>query len=142
MKTKSYKNTDLDKKWLLLDARDETLGRLSSKIASILMGKNKAQYTPHNDLGDYVVVVNAEKIRVTGNKDTQKKYYKHTGYPGGLKSSTFSEIIEKNPENAILKAVKGMLPKNKLSSSMISKLKVYEGDNHPHAGQNPIKIEL
>ena len=142
MKTKSYKNTDLDKKWLLLDARDKTLGRLSSKIASILMGKNKAQYTPHNDLGDYVVVVNAEKIRVTGNKDIQKKYYKHTGYPGGLKSSTFSEIIEKNPENVILKAVKGMLPKNKLSSSMISKLKVYEGDNHPHAGQNPIKIEL
>ena len=142
MKTKSYKNKDLDKKWLLLDARDETLGRLSSKIASILMGKNKAQYTPHNDLGDYVVVVNAEKIRVTGNKDIQKKYYKHTGYPGGLKSSTFSEIIEKNPENVILKAVKGMLPKNKLSSSMISKLKVYEGDNHPHAGQNPIKIEL
>ena len=142
MKTKSYKNTDLDKKWLLLDARDETLGRLSSKIASILMGKNKAQYTPHNDLGDYVVVVNAKKIRVTGNKDIQKKYYKHTGYPGGLKSSTFSEIIEKNPENLILKAVKGMLPKNKLSNSMISKLKVYEGDNHPHAGQNPIKIEL
>ena len=142
MKTKSYKNTDLDKKWLLLDARDETLGRLSSKIASILMGKNKAQYTPHNDLGDYVVVVNAEKIRVTGNKDIQKKYYKHTGYPGGLKSSTFSEIIEKNPENVILKAVKGMLPKNKLSNSMISKLKVYEGYNHPHAGQNPIKIEL
>ena len=142
MKTKSYKNTDLDKKWLLLDARDETLGRLSSKIASILMGKNKAQYTPHNDLGDYVVVVNAKKIRVTGNKDIQKKYYKHTGYPGGLKSSTFSEIIEKNPENLILKAVKGMLPKNKLSSSMISKLKVYEGDNHPHAGQNPIKIEI
>ena len=132
----------MDKKWLLLDARDETLGRLSSKIASILMGKNKAQYTPHNDLGDYVVVVNAEKIRVTGNKDIQKKYYKHTGYPGGLKSSTFSEIIEKNPENLILKAVKGMLPKNKLSNSMISKLKVYEGDNHPHAGQNPIKIEL
>ena len=142
MKTKSYKNTDLDKKWLLLDAKDETLGRLSSRIASILMGKNKAQYTPHNDLGDYVVVVNAEKIRVTGNKDIQKKYYKHTGFPGGLKSSTFTEIIEKNPENVILKAVKGMLPKNKLSNSMISKLKVYEGDNHPHAGQNPIKIEL
>ena len=142
MKTKSYKNTDLDKKWLLLDAKNETLGRLSSKIASILMGKNKPQYTPHNDLGDYVVVVNAEKIRVTGNKDIQKKYYKHTGYPGGLKSSTFSEIIEKDPENLILKAVRGMLPKNKLSNSMISKLKVYEGDDHPHAGQNPIKIEL
>ena len=142
MRTKSYKNTDLDNNWLLLDAKDETLGRLSSKIASILMGKNKAQYTPHNDLGDYIVVVNAEKIKVTGNKNTQKRYYRHTGYPGGLKSSTFSEIIEKDPENIILKAVKGMLPKNKLSNSMISKLKIYAGDNHPHAGQNPIKIEL
>ena len=142
MRTKSYKNTDLDNNWLLLDAKDETLGRLSSKIASILMGKNKAQYTPHNDLGDYVVVVNAEKIKVTGNKNTQKRYYSHTGYPGGLKSSTFSEIIEKDPENIILKAVKGMLPKNKLSNSIISKLKIYAGDNHPHAGQNPIKIEL
>ena len=142
MRTKSYKNTDFDKNWLLLDAKDETLGRLSSKIASILMGKNKAQYTPHNDLGDYVVVVNAEKIKVTGNKNTQKRYYRHTGYPGGLKSSTFSEMIEKDPENTILKAVKGMLPKNKLSNSMISKLKIYAGDNHPHAGQNPIKIEL
>jgi len=142
MRTKSYKNTDLDNNWLLLDAKDETLGRLSSKIASILMGKNKAQYTPHNDLGDYVVVVNAEKIKVTGNKNTQKRYYRHTGYPGGLKSFTFSEIIEKDPENIILKAVKGMLPKNKLSNSMISKLKIYAGDNHPHAGQNPIKIEL
>ena len=142
MRTKSYKNTDLDNNWLLLDSKDETLGRLSSKIASILMGKNKAQYTPHNDLGDYVVVVNAEKIKVTGNKNTQKRYYRHTGYPGGLKSSTFSEMIEKDPENTILKAVKGMLPKNKLSNSMISKLKIYAGDNHPHAGQNPIKIEL
>ena len=142
MRTKSYKNTDLDNNWLLLDAKDETLGRLSSKIAFILMGKNKAQYTPHNDLGDYVVVVNAEKIKVTGNKNTQKRYYRHTGYPGGLKSSTFSEMIEKDPENIILKAVKGMLPKNKLSNSMISKLKIYAGDNHPHAGQNPIKIEL
>ena len=142
MRTKSYKNTDLDNNWLLLDAKDETLGRLSSKIASILMGKNKAQYTPHNDLGDYVVVVNAEKIKVTGNKNTQKRYYRHTGYPGGLKSFTFSEIIEKDPENIILKAVKGMLPKNKLSNSMISKLKIYAGDNHPHAGQNPVKIEL
>ena len=142
MRTKSYKNTDLDNNWLLLDAKDETLGRLSSMIAYILMGKNKAHYTPHNDLGDYVVVVNAEKIKVTGNKNTQKRYYRHTGYPGGLKSSTFSEMIEKDPENTILKAVKGMLPKNKLSNSMISKLKIYAGDNHPHAGQNPIKIEL
>jgi large subunit ribosomal protein L13 len=142
MKTKSYKNTDLEKKWLLLDASDQTLGRLSAKISSILMGKNKAQYTPHNDLGDYIVVVNAEKVKVTGNKGIQKKYYRHSGYPGGLKSSSFSEIIEKNPEEIILKAVKGMLPKNKLSNSMISKLKVYKGENHPHIGQNPHKIEL
>jgi len=142
MKTKSYKNTDLEKKWLLLDASEKTLGRLSAKISSILMGKNKAQYTPHNDLGDYIVVINAEKVKVTGNKDIQKKYYRHSGYPGGLKSSTFSEIIEKNPEEIILKAVKGMLPKNKLSNSMISKLKVYKGENHPHIGQNPYKIEL
>ena len=142
MKTKSYKNTDLEKKWLLLDASDKTLGRLSAKISSILMGKNKAQYTPHNDLGDYIVVINAEKVKVTGNKDIQKKYYRHSGYPGGLKSSSFSEIIEKNPEEIIFKAVKGMLPKNKLSNSMISKLKVYKGENHPHIGQNPHKIEL
>ena len=142
MKTKSYKNTDLEKKWLLLDATDKTLGRLSAKISTILMGKNKAQYTPHNDLGDYIVVINAEKVKVTGNKDIQKKYYRHSGYPGGLKSSTFSEIIEKNPQDIILKAVKGMLPKNKLSNSMISKLKVYKGENHPHIGQNPHKIEL
>ena len=142
MKTKSYKNIDIEKKWLLLDASNKTLGRLSTKISSILMGKNKAQYTPHNDLGDYIVVINAEKVKVTGNKDIQKKYYRHSGYPGGLKSSTFSEIIEKNPEDIILKAVKGMLPKNKLSNSMISKLKVYKGENHPHIGQNPHKIEL
>ena len=142
MKTKSYKNTDLEKKWLLLDASDKTLGRICAKISSILMGKNKAQYTPHNDLGDYIVIINAEKVKVTGNKDIQKKYYRHSGYPGGLKSSTFSEIIEKNPEDIILKAVKGMLPKNKLSNSMISKLKVYKGENHPHIGQNPHKIEL
>ena len=136
------RNTDIEKKWLLLDASNKTLGRLSAKISSILMGKNKAQYTPHNDLGDYIVVINAEKVKVTGNKDIQKKYYRHSGYPGGLKSSTFSEIIEKNPEDIILKAVKGMLPKNKLSNSMISKLKVYKGENHPHIGQNPHKIEL
>ena len=142
MKTKSYKNTDIEKKWLLLDASNKTLGRLSAKISSILMGKNKAQYTPHHDLGDYIVVINAEKVKVTGNKDIQKKYYRHSGYPGGLKSSAFSEIIEKNPEDIILKAVKGMLPKNKLSNSMISKLKVYKGENHPHIGQNPLKIEL
>ena len=142
MKTKSYKNTDLEKKWLLLDASDKTLGRLSTKVAFILMGKDKAQYTPNSDLGDYVVIINAEKIKITGNKDTQKNYYRHTGYPGGLKSTTFLDMIEKKPEEIIFKAVQGMLPKNKLSKTMISKLKVYEGENHPQVGQNPIKIEL
>ena len=142
MKTKSYKNTDLEKKWLLLDASDKTLGRLSTKVAFILMGKDKAQYTPNSDLGDYVVIINAEKIKITGNKDTQKNYYRHTGYPGGLKSTTFLDMIEKKPEEITFKAVQGMLPKNKLSKTMISKLKVYEGENHPHVGQNPIKIEL
>ena len=142
MKTKSYKNTDLEKKWLLLDASDKTLGRLSTKVAFILMGKDKAQYTPNSDLGDYVVIINAEKIKITGNKDTQKNYFRHTGYPGGLKSTTFLDMIEKKPEEIIFKAVQGMLPKNKLSKTMISKLKVYEGENHPHVGQNPIKIEL
>ena len=142
MKTKSYKNTDLEKKWLLLDASDKTLGRLSTKVAFILMGKDKAQYTPNSDLGDYVVIINAEKIKITGNKDTQKNYYRHTGYPGGLKSTSFLDMIEKKPEEIIFKAVQGMLPKNKLSKTMISKLKVYEGENHPHVGQNPIKIEL
>jgi large subunit ribosomal protein L13 len=142
MKTKSYKNTDLEKKWLLLDASDKTLGRLSTKVAFILMGKDKAQYTPNSDLGDYVVIINAEKIKITGNKDTQKNYYRHTGYPGGLKSTTFLDMIEKKPEEIIFKAVQGMLPKNKLSKTMISKLKVYKGENHPHVGQNPIKIEL
>ena len=142
MKTKSYKNTDLEKKWLLLDVSDKTLGRLSTKVAFILMGKDKAQYTPNSDLGDYVVIINAEKIKITGNKDTQKNYYRHTGYPGGLKSTTFLDMIEKKPEEIIFKAVQGMLPKNKLSKTMISKLKVYEGENHPHVGQNPIKIEL
>ena len=142
MKTKSYKNTDLEKKWLLLDASDKTLGRLSTKVAFILMGKDKAQYTPNSDLGDYVVIINAEKIKITGNKDSQKNYYRHTGYPGGLKSTTFLDMIEKKPEEIIFKAVQGMLPKNKLSKTMISKLKVYEGENHPHVGQNPIKIEL
>ena len=142
MKTKSYKNTDIEKKWLLLDASDKTLGRLSTKVAFILMGKDKAQYTPNSDLGDYVVIINAEKIKITGNKDTQKNYYRHTGYPGGLKSTTFLDMIEKKPEEIIFKAVQGMLPKNKLSKTMISKLKVYGGENHPHVGQNPIKIEL
>ena len=126
MDTKSYKLDSLDKGWLLVDASDKTLGRLSTNIAKILMGKNKPEYTPHNDVGDYVVVINAEKIKVTGNKNEQKMYYRHTGYPGGIKSQSFNDLIASYPDRIITSAVKGMLPKNKLSNSVIKKLKVYK----------------
>ena len=142
MDTKSYKLDPLEKAWLLVDASDKTLGRLSANIAKILMGKNKPEYTPHNDVGDYVVVINAEKIKVTGNKNEQKMYYRHTGYPGGIKSQNFNDLIASYPDRIITSAVKGMLPKNKLSNSVIKKLKVYKGESHPHTAQNPIKLEI
>ena len=142
MDTKSYKLDSLDKGWLLVDASDKTLGRLSTNIAKILMGKNKPEYTPHNDVGDYVVVINAEKIKVTGNKNEQKMYYRHTGYPGGIKSQNFNDLIDSHPDRIITSAVKGMLPKNKLSNSVIKKLKVYKGESHPHKAQNPLKLEI
>ncbi len=142
MDTKSYKLDSLDKGWLLVDASDKTLGRLSNKIAKILMGKNKPEYTPHNDVGDYVVVINAEKIKVTGNKNEQKMYYRHTGYPGGIKSQNFNDLVASYPDRIITSAVKGMLPKNKLSNSVIKKLKVYKGESHPHSAQNPLKLEI
>ena len=142
MDTKSYKLDSLDKGWLLVDASDKTLGRLSTNIAKILMGKNKPEYTPHNDVGDYVVVINAEKIKVTGNKNEQKMYYRHSGYPGGIKSQSFNDLIASYPDRVITSAVKGMLPKNKLSNSVIKKLKVYKGESHPHTAQNPIKLEI
>ena len=142
MDTKSYKIGSMDKGWLLVDASDKTLGRLSTNIAKILMGKNKPEYTPHNDVGDYVVVINAEKIKVTGNKNEQKMYYRHTGYPGGIKSQNFNDLVASYPDRIITSAVKGMLPKNKLSNSVIKKLKVYKGESHPHTAQNPIKLEI
>ena len=142
MDTKSYKIGSMDKGWLLVDASDKTLGRLSTNIAKILMGKNKPEYTPHNDVGDYVVVINAEKIKVTGNKNDQKMYYRHTGYPGGIKSQNFNDLIASYPDRVITSAVKGMLPKNKLSNSVIKKLKVYKGESHPHSAQNPVKVEI
>ena len=142
MDTKSYKIGSMDKGWLLVDASDKTLGRLSTNIAKILMGKNKPEYTPHNDVGDYVVVINAEKIKVTGNKNEQKMYYRHTGYPGGIKSQNFNDLIDSHPDRIITSAVKGMLPKNKLSNSVIKKLKVYKGESHPHSAQNPVKLEI
>ena len=141
MKTKSFKISEVDQKWHLIDAENKTLGRLSSRVSSILMGKNKSQYTPNNDLGDFVVIINAEKIKLTGNKESQKKYYKHSGYPGGLKTTTLKELRKDNPEQIIFKAIKGMLPKNKLADKMISKLKVYKGSVHPHVGQKPEILE-
>ena len=142
MKTKSYKSDDLEKKWHLIDAKDEVLGRLAVKIANILSGKNKSHYSPNADLGDFVVVVNAEKVRVTGNKFTQKKYHHHTGFPGGLKTKTFEKMQADSPEKIIEKAVKGMLPKNKLANKIIKKLKVYVGAEHPHSGQQPKELAL
>ena len=142
MDTKSYKLEPSDKSWLLVDASDKTLGRLSTHIAKILMGKNKPEYTPHNDVGDYVVVINAEKIKITGNKNEQKMYYRHTGYPGGIKSQSFNDLVSTYPDRIITSAVKGMLPKNKLSNSVLKKLKVYKGEIHPHSAQNPVKKEF
>tara|TARA_Y100001958_G_C20831334_1_gene281962 strand:- start:120 stop:548 length:429 start_codon:yes stop_codon:yes gene_type:complete len=142
METKSYKLDPSDKSWLLVDASDKTLGRLSTYIAKILIGKNKPEYTPHNDVGDYVVVINAEKIKVTGNKNEQKMYFTHSGYPGGIKSQNFNDLIASYPDRIITSAVKGMLPKNKLSNAVIKKLKVYKGETHPHDAQNPIKQEI
>ena len=142
MKTKSFKSDEMVKKWHLVNAENKTLGRLSSKISSILMGKNKAQFSKNSDLGDFVVIINAEKIRLTGNKESQKKYYRHSGYPGGLKTQTFQNLVEQKPEEIILKAVKGMLPKNKLATKMLAKLKVYKGKNHPHIGQAPQPLEI
>ena len=141
MKTKSFKIGEVDQKWHLIDAENKTLGRLSSKVSSILMGKNKSQYTPNNDLGDFVVIINAEKIKLTGNKESQKKYFRHSGYPGGLKSTNVQDLRKDKPEQIILRAVKGMLPKNKLADKIISKLKVYKGPAHPHVGQKPEILE-
>jgi large subunit ribosomal protein L13 len=142
MKTKSYKSINVEKNWHLVDAEDKVLGRLAVKIATILSGKNKAQYSPNADLGDFVVVVNAEKVKVTGSKFTQKNYYHHTGYPGGLKTKSFEKMQDDTPEKIIEKAVKGMLPKNKLSNQIIKKLKVYSGSFHPHTGQQPKELSI
>lgn len=142
MKTYYAKPSEVQREWLLVDATDMTLGRLASEVAQILRGKNKPTYTPHIDTGDYVVIVNADKIKVTGAKATKKVYYRHTGYVGHLKSETFTEAMEKHPTRVIEHAVKGMLPKGSLGRQMFGKLKVYAGPEHPHQAQNPRKIEL
>ncbi len=141
---KSYmaKPGEVERKWYLVDASGKTLGRLASRIATILMGKHKPIYTPHVDTGDYVVVVNAEKIVLTGKKLDQKRYYRHSGYPGGLKVVTARQLLEKHPERLIYLAVKRMLPKNALGRRMLRKLKVYAGPEHPHQAQKPEPIDL
>ncbi len=142
MKTFSAKAETVKRDWFVVDATDKTLGRLSTEIARRLRGKHKPEYTPHVDTGDYIVVINAEKVRVTGRKTTDKIYYHHTGYPGGLKSITFDKLIDKAPERVIETAVKGMLPKNPLGRDMYRKLKVYAGEKHNHEAQQPQLLEI
>jgi large subunit ribosomal protein L13 len=142
MKTVSARKETATHKWYVVDASGKTLGRLCTEIANRLRGKHKPEFTPHVDTGDYVVVVNAEKIVVTGKKATDKLYHHHTGYPGGIKSISFDKLLVKAPEMIIEKAVKGMMPKNKLSRAMLSKLKVYAGNDHPHSAQQPTLLEI
>lgn len=142
MKTFIAKPETVQRDWYIVDAADKTLGRLAAEIASRLRGKHKPEFTPHVDTGDYIVVVNAEQVRVTGNKAKDKIYHRHTGYPGGLKSISFEKLIDKAPERTIQNAVKGMLPKGPLGSAMFKKLKVYAGAEHPHTAQQPQELNI
>lgn len=141
MKTYSAKPREVEAKWYIMDAEGQTLGRLASLIANILRGKHKPQYTPHIDTGDFVIVINAEKIKVTGKKETDKIYHHHTGYPGGHRSISFKDLMAKKPTMALEKAVKGMLPHNTLGAEQLKKLKIYAGSEHPHAAQQPIEYK-
>ncbi len=141
-KTYVAKATDRERQWLLIDANGLTLGRLATQIADLLRGKLKPEYTPHVDTGDFVVVINAEKISVSGNKLKEKMYRRHTGYPGGLRERTLEEMLERRPEEVIRQAVRGMLPRNRLARQQITKLKVYAGTDHPHVAQKPKKLEI
>lgn len=131
------KKEDIEKKWWLIDAEGKTLGRLATEVAVLLRGKKKTEYVDYLDMGDFVIVINAEKVKLTGRKIDQKKYYSHSGYPGGLKEKTLKEMLETNPEDVVRKAVRGMIPKNKLGRAVFKKLKVYRGTNHPHEAQSP-----
>lgn len=142
MKTYYAKPLEVEREWVVIDATDQVLGRVATKAAQILKGKHKPQYTPHVDTGDFVIIVNADKIRVTGVKAGAKRYYRHSGFPGGLKSESFTEAMTKHPERVIEHAVKGMLPKNTLGRAMAKKLKVYTGPEHPHMAQKPREIKL
>ena len=142
MKTYYAKPHEVEREWLLIDAEDQILGKVAVKAAHILRGKHKPQFTPHVDTGDFVIIINADKVRVTGNKAEDKRYYRHSGYPGGLKSESLADAMKKHPERVIEHAVKGMLPKNTLGRAQGMKLKVYAGPDHPHAAQKPRQIEL
>ncbi len=142
MKTFSPTPADIDREWFIVDAEDKVLGRLATQIAHRLRGKHKPEFAHHMDNGDFIVVVNCEKIRVTGNKMQDKKYYRYSGYVGGLKETALKDVLVKKPELAIMNAVKGMLPKNRLGRAMLKKLKVYAGTEHPHTAQNPKPLPL
>ncbi|HHW93342.1 MAG TPA: 50S ribosomal protein L13 [Clostridiaceae bacterium] len=142
MKTYMPKASDVDRRWYLVDAEGKVLGRLATEIAAILRGKNKPEYTPHMDMGDFVIVVNADKVVLSGKKEQQKVYRRHTGYPSGLREVPYERMMAKHPERVLEKAVRGMLPKNSLGRAMFRKLKVYAGPNHKHKAQKPEKIEL
>ena len=142
MKTVSIRKEDVEHSWWVVDASGKTLGRIATEIARRLRGKHKPEYTPHVDTGDYVVVINAEKIVVTGDKENKKVYWRHTGYPGGIKGTNVAKMRETHPERIIEKAVKGMLPRNPLGRAMYRKLKVYAGATHPHSGQSPEELEI
>ena len=142
MKTVSTKPHEVRRDWLVIDAENQVIGRLATEVARRLRGKHKPEYTPHVDTGDYVIVINADKVRATGRKETDKTYYRHTGYPGGIKGTSLGRMRETHPERIIESAVKGMLPKNPLGRAMYKKLKVYAGAEHPHAAQQPKTLEL
>ncbi|SDN41432.1 50S ribosomal protein L13 [Desulfonauticus submarinus] len=142
MKTYSPKPEEISRNWFIVDAEGKTLGRLATEIAKRLRGKHKPEFAPHLDCGDFIVVINAEKVSFTGRKRDQKMYYWHTGYPGGIKSRTLGQMLESKPEQVILKAVKGMLPKNRLGRKLLKKLKVYRGTDHPHQAQQPKPLEI
>ena len=140
--TQYAKPGEVERRWVLIDADGVTLGRLATKVAMILRGKEKPQYTPHIDTGDFVIVVNADKVKLTGNKASTKQYWRYSGWLGGLKFESYRDAMERHPERVVEHAVRGMLPKNKLGAQQYKKLKVYAGPEHPHAAQNPVKIEL
>jgi large subunit ribosomal protein L13 len=142
MRTYTAKPREVARTWYVVDAEAQTLGRLATQIAGVLRGKGKPAYTPHVDTGDFVIVVNAEKVRVTGNKLDQKIYYRHSGYPGGLRERTLREQLERRPEEVLRRAVRGMLPKNRLASAQLRKLKIYAGPEHLHAAQSPVPLEV